>query len=70
MKYKSLTRKVITARFSMYGLRFWFDSSAEVRFSYNLGQMKKAVDANSVKIPHGLKGKVLRDFILESSIGH
>lgn len=44
--------------------------SVDTDFSYDLEQMKEAVCSESVKIPHGLKGKALRAFILESATTH
>ncbi len=44
--------------------------SVDTGFSYDLEQMGKAVRSESVKIPHGLKGKALRAFILENASTH
>lgn len=44
--------------------------SVDTDFSYDLEQMKEAVRFESVKIPHGLKGKALRAFILENATSH
>tara|TARA_R110002060_G_scaffold22516_1_gene30519 strand:- start:518 stop:1165 length:648 start_codon:yes stop_codon:yes gene_type:complete len=37
------------------------------QFSYDLTQMKEAVEAESFKLPNNLKGQSLREFILEQS---
>jgi uncharacterized phage-associated protein len=39
--------------------------SDDTDFSYDIDQMQEAVQSDSVKIPHGIKGKALREFILE-----
>lgn len=37
----------------------------EQGLNYDLNRMKEAVESETVEIPHGLKGKALREFILE-----